>query len=1693
MFDYKSMLDRALKFFPTWSDIRKRPNKSIGGKLVSSITEETVNIEQAIQEYIDYYFLNKHQEKNTNIIAFAYRSNIGKIDSKNLKIKYNDIVYNIDMNIDKFINSKDVVYYENGYVYIKEDIYKDDNIYVIYKDNYLAYRLEKYHVWNIYDEFACFIGMERHENETNEELYNRMLFFNRNKPNGSELGLKNAIISELMIYEPNLTQDDIKIERVNENNLRKPYEDYNELLDKLNEMNRDVYRWKKWDLDEWIYEFKTIEYLPYKWNEVLKKWKNGIGFNDDLKVIVSNNTTHTDSNITLYEKSQERLLSYIHNNDIYKSIGFTLKSYKDVLNSIPVNYKINASPIKKINPEEFVMNIYEDTYVNEIVNIENIFSFGSNIKKKNNNVITDTYSYKLHFKPENGNDIEIKKCRVLYKKDNQVDHIEDLLSPANNFIINSLGHLVNTSTKKNIKNLSKLNSFYGLKNLDKEDGFTLANNMIQGSGSVTINGLGGNELNYNIKCEMSELPKQYIQYNSADCIWNNEDKQLILLNNNNNKIIEIDILANQLSFDILCNNSVLVYTYNEDTDNWNQEQVIGSNVTWKSEASKEFRNIRIKIESNSKDKITLGNFKYSKYEVLFETDKNKLTKKDNVYILPNLIENTLYFKIKSYSGYAPIIKNIYIGTNTENVSYMSDITKYKSGFSRILEIDSNCKVDLIKINPISDNTVDIIENYNSCTSYEGLSDDAFIRLNLSDYDSIENIYTKSGSIDMIEESGITYYNLKLSNKESASTVQIIGNKNIEKEKISLYDMILIYYPSFDISKDYVYCSRLADGLIISTNGENNNISILQLDSNLFAGLNILKYEFDEIPNDLNIIWGINNTDRKYSFSHSGEFEYISFCPADSKIHSALNTYNLFTDEVKNIKVINNFNPYLNTSDLNFYSIEIYDNNNDVDIRFYNDLLDSNTSFNKLKKWSVGLKNLYIKCDLDLLNSITYNVSESYILDEVKLNQSIKIKDSYNDNTIQTNKCVLEVSDDMEVIYEHYDGTSDTEDLLIKEVIEVQNDGFKKLEYANIDEVFYIGTNINGSLLNQDNLFTDYTILKDEGIIVWNNLQDHIGKVLYVTYTIKRANYIYLSDEFLYKTISYNINAYKEIAKYFLKNLKDGDTYDLNKLDKFKESDLVYISCSEPTFEGIMTEDNKIKFNKYSSENNILVKTGYYYINGKEYYLFSNDDTLELNTNNNMYSENIDIENGKIITYKATDNNVRNTSMIQKGINNLFNFDYTDTMVKGVSNFEKYTSCDSYNNWHANGMKISLTDEYKNKGCNDIALSFTNIKKWGYAFIDITDYLFEDKTSYLSFISFKLKTYIGKEKKVLDIDLPESFNIEIIEEIKSNTNLKSYSLNKNDNEKYYLIVKGEGILDDIVITDNVSEIYSSHNKNIDLLGFNLNDNKTEGDVFRLEILDNNYNSNCAGICSDGLIKTTSKLDWNITKIKEYRTREDWLGFELDNVIVENNYVQSINDNSSVTIGEPIFIENPYTINRLIVKANDINFEEMKDIKIYIYTSNERNGIYRLYTFFDSNYGFVYGNYLSRYIKIKLVIPKGKVVINLVIYSEYKSEEPNIVTAETSNVGYIISNIFDSQENLKYKIKDVNISDVKNLDDISIYIRAAKTDAEVWTDWKELDLTSKNDLILNNARYFQLKILLNSKHAQLKFNYIDLEVI
>ena len=83
MFDYKNMLKRAIEFFPTWSDIRKRTKSSIGGQLLDSALKETLELESSINEYKDFYFLNKYDpEKICEEISSQDLEECIKIDKK---------------------------------------------------------------------------------------------------------------------------------------------------------------------------------------------------------------------------------------------------------------------------------------------------------------------------------------------------------------------------------------------------------------------------------------------------------------------------------------------------------------------------------------------------------------------------------------------------------------------------------------------------------------------------------------------------------------------------------------------------------------------------------------------------------------------------------------------------------------------------------------------------------------------------------------------------------------------------------------------------------------------------------------------------------------------------------------------------------------------------------------------------------------------------------------------------------------------------------------------------------------------------------------------------------------------------------------------------------------------------------------------------------------------------------------------------------------------------------------------------------------------------------------------------------------------------------------------------------------------------------------------------------------------------
>lgn len=1688
MFDYSSMISRAIKFFPTWTDIRKRYTKSVGGKLIGSALEQTIEIEEAIKEYKNYYFLDKYQGKENEVITFVYAANIGKLtDLSNMKIYYNKKEYPLIDDIKIFYNHSEYSYYENGLIYLKEEVVKENKILEIHVDNYTyTYELNKTHVWNIFDEFACFVGLERQLNETNLELQKRILYSTKNPGNNTEDGLKNAIIAELLSLEPNITKDEIEISKVTPEALRKPYKEFNSLLDMLSEVNRDVLKDKRWDLDKWYYDFESISFLDNIWDETIKTYQNGIGYGDDLKVVVADNETTTDAEIVLYDKSTVKLDKYVQDKEIKKNINFTLKRFENILNPVNVKYNITASETMDITNEPIELSVFENNEKIENRKIEELYTMGEGIVAVDTSKITDNKPYRLEFySNSNYDNMKISKARVIYKNKTtgEIVGTQNLLKQAPGFTLNASGELVNTSIKKAVKSINNFNQTENL--IDSTHGVILAPNRSEGKGVLNVSGLGLNVVRFDYEHQLVPIPTNIIKHNPY-CFWRDNDL-IFRYDVNQERKFEIKTKANKVQFDITQGEADVFIQTEKDS----HYEKIKAPYTYKIETEGNPEIMTITVVSNYKDTVKFSNFEYCCHTLDMKLKYGQLIKDSEGYRLPNFAINDIIVTMSSETSSSPILKAIYIGGDMRQLKYKTEIFTARPNTDRIIEISTNSTSDLLYVDEVG-NTLNRTIDYVPATSYKAVKDNAWIRLNTKEYETINEITTTNGAIHVIEESGHVYYNLILQMGQSLSYVTINGYRNVPAKTITLEHMIKAYMPEFDISRDKVYCSRLCKGLIISNNDpENPNLVVLNIKSNIFKGINANKYQFTKLPATLSTIFSSDSSEIHNTETYT-PFTSISFAPGGSKIYQAVNEASIYTGELRNIKVLNNFNPIINSNVLMYYEVTPFKTDFDFDVRFCNSL-DENNSFNTLRNWSLGLKEIAIKTPIDLANTENYEITTIEMNTEVLLSRYIKLEKSYNisnNREVFTNRYMI-LPEQGEVIYDRY-STNHNENLIIQEEVIMEADGFTKLEYSNIDELLYIGfTPFNGV---NENTFNDFKLLKDEGIMLWTN-KSYIeqAKKVYLRYTIKDPIAILLNEDYLYKVIGYNVDAYEEINRFKLTGITDGYRIDLKTLDNYQKVDMVYTRCTSPTFKADGFKDI-LTFKKIANKDTILVKTGYYYINGREYYLFPSKDEITIAEEKYIDMENVELSGGELTLLKKTDNYVRNSEMLFRGMNELYNFDAGKSQVKGVSAINSLTACDSFNEWNTFGMTMALRN-----GLNQMGLYFMPEIPNGYAYLEITNYLV-DGDNYISFWADKeLQTFIGEEKKYLGLNFPDSINIKLSHEITYKEDaIRSSVITKKDNMRYYIIVKSQGTIDDIIISDNQDSI-SAHRKNIDLLGLVIKEENKQGQKYRMTIHSNkDVVNNGAALTKDGYIKTASNIYWGISPLKKYESIQDFMTCSSENVHYENDYIKTDRTDGYIETA-PIYLDNPKTIKRIVVKINEIEFIDMKGMKIQILSSNTRNGVYIPINTFNDNYGYVYGDALLKYIKIKVIMPDNRYLNNLNIYAEYKSTEANAPKVLTPSVGELISKIYDTQFSADYKIRNINLDSISNINDVEIQVRASRNDysADVWHPWETLELKDLNSLKKEvkfyGTRFFQIKVKVKSSNAYVKINNIDIEVM
>ena len=445
-------------------------------------------IQEAIDDYKKDFFIDNYIGKEDDIIAFLYKVPVGIVDeSSSLTLIIPEYTITEDENI--FYDNEEYVYYNDGYLYFKNP--EEKIVYAI--DNFKSEgTYEKIHVWNIFDEFAIILGLRRYQWETNKELVNRIFAYSKTRANSSENGLKEALIANLVNIAPNLSKDDILIERPTAENLVKYYDQFETILDHLSHINKDTYKEKQWDIDTWNFSIKSIDYIPHAWDVLLTEYVNGIGFNDDLKVEIIDETPSTDITIYFYKKKIDVLTDYIKNHNIKKEFNLSLSKYTEDMKSEKVKYRITAADTENINPNDISFKSIEEKVGYFDINLQDIISTYDDTKliADDKSILDSDYNYVIDFIPTSSiGNYQINYCRQV--SDNSYTNLLNQVYPG----FESIGEGVkSTVSKKYIEDLYQLSQYDNIKKT--LNGFEIIDLSKTGKIKIDIDGLNGYNINF---------------------------------------------------------------------------------------------------------------------------------------------------------------------------------------------------------------------------------------------------------------------------------------------------------------------------------------------------------------------------------------------------------------------------------------------------------------------------------------------------------------------------------------------------------------------------------------------------------------------------------------------------------------------------------------------------------------------------------------------------------------------------------------------------------------------------------------------------------------------------------------------------------------------------------------------------------------------------------------------------------------------------------------------------------------------------------------------------------------------------------------------------------------------------------------------------------------------------------------------
>ena len=1659
---YERFLDAARKF-PRWNNTRRRPTTSLGGKLLQSIVEEIGKVEDAIIEYKKDFFIVNYIGREETIVDYLYNAQIGAIDDLDSLVLISPEL-TVTGDILEFYKDVNSAYYQDGYL-----VFRNQTDYVEYAYNDFRYkvRAEKFHVWNIFDEFAWWVGLERFKDETNAQLITRTINIFRYKPNSSETGLKNVIYNALSPYG-HIDMDEIVFEHPNEDNLNLLNNDGEILYEEISRFNRDIARTKKWDIDYWDNTFRKLGYLPHQWDAEVKNYKDGVGYNNSLYVsTVKDLDTEgkTDVEIFGYKKSSAKVEEYIKNQNLTYDIDLTLTRYNNIINPVQVQYKITASDLTEItNPDNIYIDTYQNSHKETAYTIDELFESKENIDIiAGNNLETDKkYTVRILPNTDSISTFEIENCTLASDEKNQ-----NLLEEKGSFGYNDRGLFVNKKVLLHADTVNDLNVSNNLEDY-RYGGFVLTEAMIPGYCEIDVTGFtdsGAQSLVVSSECDLYniDLNPSYIQTQDFEYTNGSYVSGTSMINPS---ILTISLLGRDVSFDIakadtgsLSSGYVDIETYIDGELSLANSRYNVSTASLKTFSLKQYsmHDIVITVKRNTTTPIKISNIRCSRYEVKIETSNGEdisPTTKESV-ILPRYNGTRyLYITVNNYGQTKPVIKCIHIGATLNNLNsvYTTKIDTTDLTNPR-LEFNGNGIIELL------DENNEAI-NYSPNNVYKNNTEEIQgIYLDLSNFKTIEY------SEPTIRYASNDKAYIEVNPGQEISSITIYGEAEQLVSRLTLRNALGLE------TGNKLFTNKNIKGFIIRKNSEETLVKLTDTmcSKKEFSSCKI----YDNSGLNMEVAYVSNESKNVESIGekYNGRFDYVYIYNKDSQDYIAYNTQNIIKNHTENISIVKNFQPAIPSSINVLYYIE------DVNTR-------SSYSFTVLfdngERWSTS-SSRYITIDtnFDLANSGVINTTIKNLNQTFVLSNNIALQDTYiiNDEEIELGKYIITPPDYITVIYENISTVQTTDDN--GDIVYVEEDGFNKLNHSNIVDI--IRVEVDGEEIDS----SQYSILGEEGIICWNN-SDLIGGVLEVAYTYKKPIYLTFSSlDYLYSIVGYQIETLEQVDTYndyIVQNCENGTLINVDYSYFTEAPDLVAAVCSNPCYTGIF-ENDTITVKKIAEDNNVVIHNGYYYIEGDEYWYFADRYERTNDRIDGVKMTNVDKDDSHLIFQQEAVNYLKNSKMIcnHMDVHCLVDFNYYRN-IPNISSLDHIGACDSFANWHSYNMDINLSQDYDGQ-----TLNFNSKDNNAYAILDITNRIGKGLIS--CWYNGSLKFALGRERLINDQSLSKTLYVERIEDFILYQDKAYYNTKDLDTEyRYYLIVTGSGSLIEIISSENesIENINSDHEKAISKLGFEISEKIDAGSIIELDFNPTGTNYDGLELTKDWLIQTGSSADWGITKIQDY---------DLESItktgFLYRNEALIAQQNDAVILTNPVKLDFKSSTMNVYLKINDYPYNNFQGFNVKVLSSNSVSGEYaEIMSLNNTNQVTVQNSKLNNYIKFEITASENKIIQHLELFAQYRETDSQLLRITDNTYGTLTTKVFDTCVNGDYLLSEIEREETKP-ESIEYEVRGGRyTDNDiVWTNWY-----SFNDKhVFNDYRYFQFRVTLKSKEASARIKKFIFEVV